>query len=417
MIPISMEFGRSVWYLLTEESSSESLFSILGIPILVALLILLLMAIPILHRRYFPKGIKHTRENLIIGKDVIPWSDIEKVSLKKSEWGNPYLVFYFRDKKSPKSYDMQSFANMEEFVNRLKDSAYEKRFTFEAEGEMKLERESILGIEQYKRAEEVEPGKVTERPEIKEKPEIKLSPMQKNLLIVILAVAFFVGFYVLTGIQFALALFAVVLVHEGGHFVALKVLHLKVSGIFFMPFVGAGVVPEEELPSPGIEAVTAFAGPLAGLSWNLAAHFIESPGSVDFSSLFSEISFFGIFFYIIIVNLALNTLNLLPILPLDGGRILKAALLRGRKSLIPVALITLGCGALITVALGSIFFLVIMGLGFVSLVRNYKKIGERGIEPPSWWASVAILGAWISIFFIYWFTIPYGYRQLIFSYL
>ena len=121
MIPISMEFGRSVWYLLTEESSSESLLSTFGILLLLAILFILFMAIPTLHRRYFPKGIKHTRENLVIGRDVIPWSDIEKVSLKKSEWGNPYLVFHFRDKRSPKSYNMQSFANMEEFINRLKD--------------------------------------------------------------------------------------------------------------------------------------------------------------------------------------------------------------------------------------------------------------------------------------------------------
>lgn len=130
MISVSMESVRTAYCMLMEEPSSEPLSYFLIIPILFATLIILLLAIPFLHKKYFPKGTHFTREHLIIGRDAILWSDIEHIGVKKSEWGNPYLVLSFKDKRSPKSYDIEYFTHAGDFVSILKERAAEKGITF-----------------------------------------------------------------------------------------------------------------------------------------------------------------------------------------------------------------------------------------------------------------------------------------------
>lgn len=120
----------------------------------------------------------------------------------------------------------------------------------------------------------------------------------------------------LVSLFFALAFYASVLVHELAHTVAALRFGLPVRRIQLQFFGGVSEI-EKESETPGREFVLAFVGPL--LSLVLAAVFygtlyLVEPGTVPGVLLAG----------LMISNLIVAVFNLLPGLPLDGGRMLRA---------------------------------------------------------------------------------------------
>lgn len=110
------------------------------------------------------------------------------------------------------------------------------------------------------------------------------------------------------------ALLAAVVFHESGHLLALFLLGSRVRGISLGV---SGLSLDAALPpSPAAEAVCALAGPAAGLLWAGAAAHIGGAGLLCAAGLSALLSLY----------------NLLPCLPLDGGRALLA--LTGRERLL-----------------------------------------------------------------------------------
>ncbi|MBU7016312.1 MAG: site-2 protease family protein [Theionarchaea archaeon] len=361
-----------------------------------------------------PNTSRISRDELVIGRTSIPWSNIKNISLKKSEYGNIYLLIHLRDGTSPKSFDTEYLKNRKEFFHHLQDT--EKRFTFTVDEDVDIDaapvtlslnwKEELSKIKEAYQIEKV-PGIETSTEEtparVKPKKEINISTKQKLYIMVTLAAVFIGGLYILIGLTMTVSLFLVVLVHEMGHLLVLKLCGMKAHGIFFIPFIGAGVLPKDEFPSPEVEAAIALGGPAIGLSWNLAAQILDASANATFSM---------IFVFIVLLNLLVNLLNLLPILPLDGGRVVRAALLRGRKSLIPVIVITFGSGIIAGVYFKSIFFVVVAVIGLGSLVYSFNKVKKKEVEPPVWWKSVLILGTWVSIIWLLWYGCPANLRAI-----
>jgi Zn-dependent protease len=110
---------------------------------------------------------------------------------------------------------------------------------------------------------------------------------------------------------------ASVLAHELGHCVAARLLGMNVVGVRL--YLLGGVSELQRVPrSPREEAVIAAAGPavsavLAGMSW-LAVQLTE-PGTVTWLLVM----------LLALSNLVVAVFNVLPALPLDGGRVLRAA--------------------------------------------------------------------------------------------
>jgi Zn-dependent protease/CBS domain-containing protein len=120
----------------------------------------------------------------------------------------------------------------------------------------------------------------------------------------------------LVSLFFAVAFYASVLVHELAHTVAALRFKLPVRRIQLQFFGGVSEI-EREAESPGREFVLAFVGPL--LSLILAGAFYlgmrtVTPGTVPGVLLAG----------LMISNLIVAAFNLLPGLPLDGGRMLRA---------------------------------------------------------------------------------------------
>jgi Zn-dependent protease/predicted transcriptional regulator len=124
--------------------------------------------------------------------------------------------------------------------------------------------------------------------------------------------------YWIVGSVAALLLFASVLLHELGHSVLALRERVPVKGITLFIFGGVAQIGREP-PTAGAEFRIAIAGPLTSLG---LAGFFGALGAVvaDIPTLAAPLA------YLTRVNLLLAAFNMIPGFPLDGGRVLRAAI-------------------------------------------------------------------------------------------
>jgi Zn-dependent protease len=114
------------------------------------------------------------------------------------------------------------------------------------------------------------------------------------------------------GWWFALGFVVLLFVHEMGHVIALRREGIKASAPFFIPFMGAVVWSKSLGQNALAEARVGLAGPVLG---SLGAAACIPLASATGSDYWTALAFTGFF---------LNLFNLLPVVPLDGGRAMAA---------------------------------------------------------------------------------------------
>ena len=119
-----------------------------------------------------------------------------------------------------------------------------------------------------------------------------------------------VTYAVLFGWEFGVALIYVLFVHEMGHLVAAKQKGIKTTPAIFIPFMGAVIGMKERPKDAATEAYVAYGGPLFGL-------FSTLPPLLLF-----QVTHQPIWGVTLLVGAMINLFNLIPISPLDGGRII-----------------------------------------------------------------------------------------------
>lgn len=168
-----------------------------------------------------------------------------------------------------------------------------------------------------------------------------------SLLIAIVLVSLFTGTGLLTVVILAVGLFGSVALHELGHSVVARAKGSYIHEIVLYPFGGAAKI--SNIPArPMDEIMVALAGPAVSLALAL---------------LFQQIELLRFLGYL---NGMLFFFNVLPVFPMDGGRVLRAALTikKGRVEATRIAA-TVGkyfCGLFVLVGLfgfrGRLFGLV-----------------------------------------------------------
>jgi len=114
----------------------------------------------------------------------------------------------------------------------------------------------------------------------------------------------------------AALIFSLVLLHEFGHLVAARFFQVPVKVVELLPFGGVVRLSGAERLPPKQEIIIALAGPLTSLALFFLGIGLERAGYLNPGVE----SCWGRF------NLLLAGFNLLPGLPLDGGRVLRALL-------------------------------------------------------------------------------------------
>ncbi|MEO1065173.1 MAG: site-2 protease family protein [Actinomycetota bacterium] len=154
----------------------------------------------------------------------------------------------------------------------------------------------------------------------------------------------------------ALLFLGSVLLHELGHSVVARREGLEVDGVSL--WLLGGVARLKGLPAtPGAEFRIAFAGP--AMSGLLAIGFFAAGVAVDAADWSYSVGF--VLRWLGLLNAILFVFNLLPAAPLDGGRLLKAALWRWWGDPLRA---TIGAGRA-----GQALGAVLLGLGVLQLLR------------------------------------------------
>jgi Zn-dependent protease len=137
-------------------------------------------------------------------------------------------------------------------------------------------------------------------------PNLKLLTTSGTALISVAAYSLFWGW------EFAAGFVVLLFIHEMGHVIALRREGIKASAPMFIPFMGALITARSLGDNALAEARVGLAGPILG---SLAALAVAVIGKLTHSDMLIALAYVGFL---------INLFNLLPIVPLDGGRAMAA---------------------------------------------------------------------------------------------
>jgi Zn-dependent protease len=191
-------------------------------------------------------------------------------------------------------------------------------------------------------------------------PKIKLLSTSGTMLVSIAAYTLIWGF------PFALGFVVLLLVHELGHVIQLRREGIKASWPMFIPFMGAVISARSLGDNALAEARVGLAGPILGSIGSAACILIWHATGND---IWRALAFTGFF---------LNLFNLLPVVPLDGGRAMAA-----------MAPWMWFVGFVGLVALAFVFpnpvILIIILFGGLETWRRWKQLRQGGEEQQDYY--------------------------------
>jgi Zn-dependent protease len=177
------------------------------------------------------------------------------------------------------------------------------------------------------------------------------------------------GWTVLYSLPFALALTATLVFHEWGHLRAMRRFGIPTKGMYLIPFVG-GIAVGEQARTHWEDVYISMMGPVYGLAMTSACYIAYLATSNHLVGLVASVS------------ALVNVFNLLPIHPLDGGRVVKALVFSGRSrwafiAFLAASAVFLALSVLAGLALLT-FFIVI---GAIDLFAGWRQIATDQKAP------------------------------------
>jgi stage IV sporulation protein FB len=196
-----------------------------------------------------------------------------------------------------------------------------------------------------------------------------------------LALYLILGYYIFPSYKMLLLITAIVIIHELGHFLAMKYYRYSELGIFFIPLLGAYVSGTKREVSQKQSAIILLAGPLPGIILGVIFYLVDHSninGYYPFDISLSRIA---------LLLILLNLINLLPIYPLDGGQLLNRVFL-DEESILSKVFIFLSA-ALMCWAAWKLNFYILLIFPAMMLLRlrpdrkldiTEKRIEQEGIN-------------------------------------
>lgn len=184
------------------------------------------------------------------------------------------------------------------------------------------------------------------------------------------------------GWPFAVGFVLLLFIHEMGHVVQLRREGVEASAPIFIPFVGAVIAAKSMGEDAAAEARVGLAGPILGTAGTLVPLAIWLATG---SELWRALAYIGFF---------INLINLMPVLPLDGGRAMAVL-----GPLVWIAGILIAVAASV-IFLGPFMLLFVLLLGGPELYHRFKnRHSERSREYHSvpTWTRVAVATVYLSL--------------------
>ncbi len=179
----------------------------------------------------------------------------------------------------------------------------------------------------------------------------------------------------------ALLFFGSVLAHELAHSLVARRFGVRVREIRLFLFGGVSNL-EGEPPSPGAELWTAIVGPIVSFAIGIVLTVIASammPIAVDPASPWDSVAALGPFgtllFWLGPINILVGAFNMIPGFPLDGGRILRAALWRATGNLQKATL----ASSIIGRGIGWVFIVIGIAMVFGARIPFFGQGPVSGI--------------------------------------
>jgi Zn-dependent protease len=194
------------------------------------------------------------------------------------------------------------------------------------------------------------------------------------LLVVSLVVFAGIGMFSWTPTDLVL-LVAILFLHESGHYLGMRMFNYQDVKMFFIPFFGAAVSGRASSVAGYKEAIVLLLGPLPGIFLGIALGMVCM---FEGSQLLRTAA---------LMLIGINGFNLLPLMPLDGGRVLHLIVFsrqRHVEALFNVAtaallgLMALGLGAW---ALGIFAVLILIGVPTTFQVAGLAKQLRQAFQP------------------------------------
>lgn len=191
-------------------------------------------------------------------------------------------------------------------------------------------------------------------------PKAKLLTTAGTALVSVAAYSLFWGW------TFALGFVVLLFVHEMGHVIQLRREGVKASAPMFIPFLGAAVMMKSMPDDALAEARVGLAGPVLGTLGAGACLALAEATNSDLLRALAYVAFF------------LNLINLIPVVPFDGGRAMAA---------MSPWLWFVGLGALVAMLLlvGNPFLLIFVVLGVMETWRRWEARKKGTIEQAAYY--------------------------------
>jgi len=181
----------------------------------------------------------------------------------------------------------------------------------------------------------------------------------------------------LFSIEFAIALILCLVFHEYGHIKAMKYFGLKTKGIYLIPFVGGLALSDDKINTRWQDIVISIMGPFFGLILSIAC--LIGYWITDIEILAG----------LAVFNALLNLFNMLPVLPLDGGHVLKSIAFSINSK---VGLVACVLGAALGVYISYTFGLALLGfllaIGSIEILFEYKRRHLSNLLPLNRYAQI-----------------------------
>ncbi|MDR0770847.1 MAG: hypothetical protein LBE75_06565 [Burkholderiales bacterium] len=178
--------------------------------------------------------------------------------------------------------------------------------------------------------------------------------------------------------SFALAVLVAILLHEGGHYLAMRAFGYKNVQMLALPLFGGVTIGVEQKPGATRRAWMAMMGPLPGivLGWALLAFFFANNAAGT-----SPMALFGMaaILSMAVVLLLVNYLNLLPIPPLDGAHIVQA-MLPPRWLIARTVFFVVACMAGVVATVYTEFYLLTVLMVWQLLWGMSLLTGDRAVQ-------------------------------------